>query len=92
MYVVYVIQHTIARNTYVGYTADLKLRLASHNARRNRATRRTGGEWRLVYAEACQAASDARRREAKLKHHGSSKRELFKRISASLLETKSEAG
>ena len=46
----------------------------------------------LVYAEAYSSKLDADQRESKLKHHGSSKHELKKRIQNCLLEIKSGAG
>ena len=92
MYIVYVIQHTIGNDLYIGYTNNLENRLKSHNANLNRATKRKNGNWILIYAEAYRSTQDARRREKKLKQHGSSKHELMKRIAKSLIENKSEAG
>ena len=92
MYVVYMLQHSIRGDFYIGRTSSLEKRLKSHNNNLNRSTRRNSGCWVLVYAEAYRSRSDAIRRELKLKQHGSSKRELLKRIQESAIEIKSEAG
>ena len=92
MHVVYLIQHSVTKMTYVGVTTDLKKRLKSHNEKRNASTNRKNGKWILIYAEAYRSRKDAFSRESKLKHHGSGKHELLKRLKYSLLETKSEAG
>ena len=92
MQIVYVIQHSITKQLYVGQTINLQQRLKAHNANQTKSTRRKNGEWIFVYAEAYKSKQDALHREKMLKHHGSSKRELLKRIANSLIETKSEAG
>ena len=92
MQVVYVIQHSTTGQLYIGQTSNLQQRLDSHNNHRNKSTNRRKGEWILVYAEAYRLKIDANKRESRLKCHGSSKHELVKRISSSLLEVKSEAG
>ena len=92
MYIVYVIQHSITKKLYIGQTSNLRQRLLSHNSGNNSSTKRSAGEWILVYAEAYRDKTDAITRESRLKHHGSSKHELVKRINKSLIETKSEAG
>ncbi len=91
MYVVYIIQHD-SGDLYIGITANLKQRLESHNNRLNKSTIRKLGKWQLIYAEAYRSKADAIDRESKLKQHGSSKKELFKRIKSSFIEIKSEAG
>ena len=92
MQIVYVIQHSLTKQLYIGQTINLQQRLKSHNANQTKSTRRKDGEWILVYAEAYRTKQDAIKRERMLKHHGSSKRELFKRIANCFIETKSEAG
>jgi len=92
MYIVYVIQHSNIRQIYIGKTSNLRRRLEAHNTNRQKATHRRGGTWILVYAEAYRSKTDAAKRESRLKHHGSSKHELLKRISSKLFEVKSEAG
>ena len=89
MYVVYVIQHSGSQEIYIGFTKNLNQRIASHNSHTNKATRRRdGAKWILVYAEAYRNESDAREREQHLKHHGSAKRGVMKRIMRSLIEDK----
>lgn len=83
MFSVYVIQHDVTTDLYIGRTNDLRRRLREHNASRNKSTHRRTGEWVLIYAEAYRAREDAIRRELRLKSHGRSKQELFKRIASS---------
>ena len=92
MQIVYVIQHSVTKQLYIGQTINLQQRLKTHNANLVESTRRKNGEWILIYAEAYRSRQDALRRERMLKHHGSSKRELLKRVANCLIETKSEAG
>ena len=63
---------------YIGYSADLKNRLAQHNAGRNTSTK--GRQWTLFYYEAYRSESAARKREGVLKGHGRSKQALLKRL------------
>jgi predicted GIY-YIG superfamily endonuclease len=60
-------------------------RIADHNSGKNVSTRRNSGEWVIVYMEVFRNSEDARKREARLKHHGRAKQELLKRIQHSLL-------
>ena len=77
MFYVYALQSATGE-FYIGYTADLRARLQSHNSDRNRATR--GRTWRLVYYEAYTTATAARFRERVLKHDGRSRRALMERL------------
>ena len=86
MYVVYVIQHTFTKQIYMGKTNNLQRRLSEHNRGNQSATKRKGGKWILVYAEAYRDKRDAYDRESKLKQHGSNKRWLKNRIRHSMLE------
>ena len=52
--------------------------------RRMREHRNEHRDWRLVYYEAYASERDARLRERRLKHHGSGKAELKKRLRDSL--------
>ena len=92
MWVVYVIQNTFSLEPYIGITENLAERLKTHNAKGKKFTTRKNGEWILIYAEAYRSKNDALAREKKLKHHGSGKIELFKRLEKSLLNTKSGEG
>ena len=85
MHSVYIIQHTETREIYIGMTADLQRRLSEHNTHQQAATNRSHGVWVLVYAETYKDKRDASARERRLKHHGSAKHELLKRLKASLL-------
>ena len=86
MWIVYLIQHTVSKQIYIGVTDDLKRRLREHNAKGKKFTTRNQGEWILTYAEAYRSKNDAMLRERKLKNHGSGKHELIKRLENSLLE------
>lgn len=85
MYSVYVIQNDVTKEIYIGYTSDLKARLASHNSKGKKSTTRHRGEWKYIYVELFRMKDDARERESKLKAHGSAKQKLLLRIRKSLL-------
>ncbi len=85
MFFVYLLQHSITLELYIGYTNNLKRRLKEHNQKSNKSTIRKEGEWTLIYCEVYKMQADAVEREQKLKHHGSGKRELYKRLQNSLL-------
>ncbi len=87
MWIVYIIQHNLSKDLYIGFTSNLEQRVLSHNSGLNKSTRRTSeGKWILIYAEAYRDKKDASNREAKLKHHGSAKHGLKNRITHSLLK------
>ena len=92
MWIVYLIQHSASKQLYIGITINLKRRLSEHNSDGKKFTTRLNGQWVIVYAEAYRSKQDALNREKKLKHHGSSKHELIKRLENSLLDTKTGAG
>ena len=83
MYYVYVIIAT-DKQLYIGYTKDLKRRLAEHNAGQSKFTK--GKKWTLVYYEAYKSERDARDRESKLKQRGQAVRFLKERIKNSISE------
>lgn len=85
MHAVYVIQNNVSKAVYIGYTKNLKARLAQHNAHKNVSTSRKHGTWEYAYVELYRSEQDARSREHKLKNHGSGKHELLKRISRCVL-------
>lgn len=71
---------------YIGYTNDIKRRIKEHNqSKGNKFTNRKEGEWLLIYCELYRSQADARKREERLKNHGSGKYELYKRLQNSLL-------
>jgi len=82
---VYLLQHNITKQIYIGLTRNLQKRLLSHNQGKTKATYRKNGKWVLIYTEVYRDKRDAERREKRLKHHGSAKRELFKRIKGSFI-------
>ena len=86
MYSIYVIQHSVTKQIYIGKTNDLQRRIKEHNANKQNATKRKSGEWKLIYVEAYRSKKDADERENKLKQHGSNKRWLKDRIKNSFLE------
>ena len=67
---------------YFGCTSNLKERINSHKAGKNKATK--SNQWRVVYYEAFLTLSGARQREYRIKHHGSAKRKLMDRIKLTL--------
>ncbi len=87
MFYVYLIQNDVSKEIYIGFTGDIKQRLREHNSSGKKFTTRKDGVWKLVYTEIYRSEKDARLRESKLKHHGSGKHELLKRLENSLLET-----
>ena len=78
MYYVYVLRSERGGH-YIGYSADLKRRLAEHNEGKNASTR--GRSWDLLYYEAYRTERLARDRERVLKGHGRSKQALLARLS-----------
>lgn len=77
MFYVYVLKSENDEH-YIGYSADLRRRLAEHNMGRNVSTR--GRMWSLVYYEAYASEGQARAREHVLKGHGRTKQALLKRL------------
>ena len=63
---VYVLRSQKDGNLYVGYSADLKARIAAHGAGRVVSTKNRL-PMELVYYEACRSQQDATRREKYLK-------------------------
>ncbi len=63
---VYVIYSANTENFYIGYTSDLKRRMAEHNKGLNFSTK-FSRPWKLLYYEAHLNEGDARRREKYLK-------------------------
>ena len=83
MYYVYVLAELETGKTYIGFTKDLRERVARHNS--GKGSRYTkSGTWKLVYYEAFLSKKDAESRERRLKHEGRAKRQLFERIHESL--------
>ncbi len=91
MFYVYVLMEEQSGQKYVGYSADLKRRVAQHQEGCGAKTTRNG-KWHLVYYEAYTSKKDAMERERKLKHYGQSKKHLYRRISHSFDWVKISAG
>jgi len=66
MHYVYVLQSDSDSGLYIGYSGDLRRRLAQHQAGAATATAHRG-PWRLIYYEAYIEENDARGREEFLK-------------------------
>jgi putative endonuclease len=66
MFYVYILESTIDKNLYIGYTSDLKKRIKEHNQGLNFSTKRYS-TWDIIYYEACKEETDAKRREKYLK-------------------------
>ena len=65
-------------NFYIGFSADLKRRVAEHNSGSNKST--SGRQWELVYYESYLVKKAAVDRERILKHDGRVRRFLMDRI------------
>ena len=78
MHYVYVLKRPDSAMVYIGYSGNLKQRIAEHS----RGANHRG--WLLVYYEAYRDETDTRMRERKLKHYGSSWGSLKKRIPHSM--------
>jgi putative endonuclease len=76
MYYVYMLQSPNADDIYIGFTPDLRRRMREHRSEHR--------NWRLIYYEAYATEKDARLRELRVKHLGSGKAELKKRLTFSL--------
>ena len=76
MYYVYVIRNKVTKETYIGFSNDLRRRFKEHK-------RKTP---ELLYYEAYKGEKDARDRERKLKQRGQTLRWLKERIKVSLRE------
>ena len=81
MYYVYVIRNE-SNEFYIGYSADLKKRLADHNSGGTYSTK--GHQWELVYYEAYVHERYARKREQALKRNRRMNTFLMERIKESL--------
>ncbi len=83
MFYVYVLRSQKDNNLYIGYSSDLRRRLAEHNSGENKSTKNRL-PFTLIYYEAYYSDKDARIRENKLKKFKNSYTELKKRIFNSL--------
>lgn len=76
MYYVYLLQSMVDKTFYVGYSSDLKARIARHNQGLSTYTSNKR-PWKLIYYESYLAEKDAKAREQKLKHHGKAYTQLL---------------
>jgi putative endonuclease len=79
MYYVYLLQSERDKKLYVGYSGDLKNRIKEHFGSKVEATKNRLPV-KLIYYEAYNEDSLARKRELQLKKFGSSYKGLVKRI------------
>ncbi len=79
MFYVYILYSPIFGELYIGSTNNLKTRLQQHHDGAELSTKRYR-PWKLVYYEAYTEEKLARRREQRLKHHGSAMHALKKRL------------
>jgi len=84
MYYVYFLKSINSNAVYVGYTNDLRRRLAEHNSKHGGKYTKNKGPFALVYYEAYKSIEDAKNREARLKMHKRAYTQLKGRISKSL--------
>ena len=80
MWYVYILRGSKTKQIYIGLSEDLKRRVKEHQ----QLQRHKG--WRLIYYEAYLNQDDAVKREQMLKHYGSAKQSLLKRLEGSLKE------
>ena len=79
MYYVYLLESTIDKSWYIGYSSDLGKRFASHNAGSNKSTK-SKRPLKIIYYEAYLDRHDAKGRERFLKS-GSGRRFIKKQLS-----------
>jgi len=68
----YILFSEKANKYYVGSCADITVRLQQHNSGRNTSTK-SGIPWKVVYTEAFESNTEARKREAEIKKKKSRK-------------------
>jgi putative endonuclease len=78
MYYVYLLRD-INKKLYIGYSSNLRRRMAEHNNQKVYTTKRMHGP-KLIYYEAYISENQAKIREKKLKQFGSSYKGLMKRL------------
>jgi putative endonuclease len=66
MYFVYVLQDTVTRKHYTGFTSDLEQRVGQHNSGVTKSTKNRG-KWVLLHSEEFPTRPEAMRRERFLK-------------------------
>ncbi len=89
MFYVYILQSVKTKRFYVGYTSDLKRRLAEHNSSKSGYTKRYR-PWRLIYYEAFLSKQDAQEREKQLKRFKQTFTLLMRRLRYSLSQAEQD--
>ena len=82
MHYVYVLVEKASQRRYIGFTSDLRRRMAQHACGRGAKSARSGS-WKLAYYEAFANKRDAALRERRLKHDWRARYQLMKRIEGS---------
>lgn len=83
MFYVYLLKSRVDGKAYIGYTSDLKRRLAEHNAKKNKSTSYRA-PLDLIYYEVYASQADAEIREQNLKSSAGARTALNRRIPRSL--------
>lgn len=76
---VYILVSVEGDRSYVGWTTDLKARLAAHNAGKGAKSTR-GRQWRMVHSEKFRNKSDAMSREWYLKRDRAFRKKLLNQV------------
>lgn len=79
MYYVYLLESQKSKVWYIGYSADLRKRLADHLSKRGGRTTSQRTDWKLIYYESYLNKKDAQGREKFLKS-GSGRKFLKKQL------------
>jgi putative endonuclease len=79
VYYVYLLEDTLEKSWYIGYTTDLNQRVKNHNEGKGGKTTRQKQSWKLIYFEGYRNEKDALGRERFLKS-GSGRRFLKKQL------------
>lgn len=83
MWCVYIIKSKKDKSIYIGFTNNIKRRIAEHNSGKTFSTKNRV-PWELIYCEIYKSEKDAKKREESLKLHARVLTQLKKRIFYSL--------
>ena len=79
MFYTYILQSTKDGSTYIGSTENLRKRLKEHNQGKTKSIKHNVPH-KLLYYEAYETKTQARKREIELKINGSEKRKVLARV------------
>ena len=79
MYYVYILENQSDKSLYIGFSADLRQRIAAHQNGRGSRTTKLKKEWKLIYYESYLDKNDAIGREKFLKS-GSGRKYIYKQL------------